>query len=149
MKKVIRFLVILLPWFLSSLLFRSNSFYNKINLPFFALPSFLYGIIWTILYILIAISIYKVIDKYDLKIKEYNKAIIINYIFNQLYTFIFFGIKNLFLAFIDTLFILISSINLYYETKKLDLKAAKLLIPYIIFSGFATILSLTIYFMNL
>lgn len=149
MKKVIRFLIILLPWFLSSLLFRSNSFYNKINLPFFALPSFLYGIIWSILYILIAISIYKVVNKYELKNNEYNKAIIINYIFNQLYTFIFFGIKNLFLAFIDTLFIFISSINLYSETKKLDPKSAKLLIPYIIFSGFATILSLTIYFMNL
>ena len=149
MKKITKFILILLPWFLSTILFRSNNFYNQINLPFFALPPFLYGIIWTILYILIAISIYMVIEKYDLNQKSYLKAIIINYIFNQLYTFLFFNVKNLFLAFIDTLLILISSINLYYETKKLDEKASKFLIPYMIFSGFATILSLTIYFMNL
>lgn len=149
MKKIIKFLLILTPWFLSTILFGSNSFYKEINLPFFALPPFLYGIIWTILYVLIAISIYKIIDKYGFEKKSYLKAIIINYIFNQLYTFFFFGIKNLFLAFVDTLLILISAINLYYETKKLDEKTSKLLIPYIVFTSFATILSITIYFMNL
>lgn len=149
MKKIIKFILILLPWFLSTILFGSNNFYKELNLPFFALPPFLYGIIWSILYILIAISIYKIIDKYELNQKSYLKAVIINYVFNQLYTFLFFNVKNLFLAFVDTLLILISAINLYSETKKLDEKASKLLIPYIAFSAFATILSLTIYFMNL
>ena len=38
---------------------------------------------------------------------------------------------------------------LYNETKKLNENASKFLISYILFSLFATILSLTIYFMNL
>ena len=150
MKKIILFVVCLLPWFLSSIFISDTSFYETLNLPFFALPSFAYGIVWSILYILIAISIYKIYSNNNFKdIKEYNIALLLNYIFNQLYTFLLFNLNNLFLSFVDSLIILISSINLYNETKKLDESASKFLIPYIIFNVFATILSITIYFMNL
>lgn len=151
MKNVLKFIIILLPWFISGLLFKDvNNFYDSLNLPFFALPNYLYGIIWTILYILIAISIYKIYQYYkSYEIKAYNKSLIINYLFNQLYTFILFRIQNLFLGFIDALLIFITSLTLYDETKKLDEKASKYLIPYVFFSLFAVILSLTIYFMNL
>ena len=101
-----------------------NKFYETLNLPFFALPGFLYGIVWTILYILIAISIYMIYSEYKFKdIKSYNIALISNFIFNQLYTFIFFNLENTFLAFIDTILILITAINLYDETNKLNTKA--------------------------
>jgi tryptophan-rich sensory protein len=82
-------------------------------------------------------------------IKDYNIALIVNYIVNQLYTFLFFSLNNLFLSFVDTVLIVITAINLYDETKKLDEKASKFLIPYILFSIFACILSATIYFMNI
>ncbi|MBP3766540.1 MAG: tryptophan-rich sensory protein [Bacilli bacterium] len=150
MKKILLFIVSLLPWFISSIFMGNNDFYESLNLPFFALPGFLYGIVWTILYILIAISIYMIYSEYKFKdIKSYNIALISNYIFNQLYTFIFFKLENTFLAFIDTVLIVITAINLYDETNKLNTKASKFLIPYIIFSIFACILSITIYFMNL
>ena len=150
MKKFFMFILILIPWFLSSLLFNDNSFYQTLNLPFFALPGWAYGIVWTILYFLIAISIYKIYsnNKYS-NIKSYNIALLLNYVFNQLYTFLFFNLHNLFLSFLDTTLILISAINLYDETKKIDENASKFLIPYILFSLFASILSLTIYLMNL
>lgn len=150
MKKILLFVACLLPWFLNVLFMGNNAFYDVINKPFFALPDFAYGIVWTILYILIAISIYIIYSKYKFKdIKSYNAALISNYIFNQLYTPIFFRLENLFLAFVDTILILITAINLYDETKKLNEKASKFLIPYILFSIFACILSITIYFMNL
>ena len=150
MKKIFKFIIILIPWFLSSLLFNDNSYYQTLNLPFFALPGKAYGIVWSILYILISISIYKIYEKYSFNnTKDYFKSLTINYIFNQIYTFFLFGLNNLFLSFIDSLLILITSINLYDETKELDDKASKYLIPYIIFNVFATILSITIYFMNI
>ena len=150
MKKIFLFIIVLIPWFLSSLFMNDNSFYETLNLPFFALPGGAYGIVWSILYILIAISIYKIYKSFDIKkIKEYNIALILNYIFNQLYTFLLFRLENLFLALIDSILILISSINLYYETKKIDENAAKFLIPYVLFNLFAFILSITVYFMNL
>lgn len=151
MKKVFIFIIILVPWFLSSLLFRDClSYFDTINIPFFALPKQLYGIVWGILYILISVSIYKIYQNNRLKdVKNYNLILLINYIFNQLYLFLFFCLKNPLLGLIDALLIFISSLYLYIETKELDKDSAKYLVAYIIFNIYASILSITIYFMNL
>lgn len=139
-KNVVRFLMYLLPWFISSIIFRvDTSFYDSINKPFFAPPGIVFPIVWTILYILIAIGLYNNKNKSI----EYYKSLIINYFSNQIYTFIFFVIKSPFIAFIDTLVVLISSLFLYNETK------SKWFIPYIIWNVFATILSLSVYLLNI
>lgn len=139
-KNVVRFLVYLLPWFLSTILFRvDTSFYDSIKKPFFAPPGIIFPIVWTILYILIAIGLYNNKNKN----LTYYKSLIINYFSNQIFTFLFFTIKSPFIAFIDTLVVLISSLFLYNETK------SKWFIPYIIWNIFATILSLSIYLLNI
>ncbi len=139
-KNVVRFLMYLLPWFISSIIFRvDTSFYDSINKPFFAPPGIIFPIVWTILYILIAIGLYNNKNKNI----EYYKSLIINYFSNQIYTFLFFVIKSPFIAFIDTLVVLISSLFLYNETK------SKWFIPYIIWNVFATILSLSVYLLNI
>lgn len=150
MKNVFYFIISLLPWFISGLLFSSYiGFFDILNLPWFALPKNLYGITWTILYILIAISISKIYKNNDKKyIKGYNQALTSNYIFNQLYLFFMFFLKNPFLGFVDSVAILITGLFLYYETKELDENASKYLLPYVIFNLYAAILSLSIYFMN-
>ena len=139
-KNVVRFLIYLLPWFISSIIFRvDTSFYDSINKPFFAPPGIVFPIVWTILYILIAIGLYNNKNKSI----EYYKSLIINYFSNQIYTFLFFVIKSPFIAFIDTLVVLISSLFLYNENK------SKWFIPYIIWNVFATILSLSVYLLNI
>lgn len=151
MKKILRFLLVLLPWFLSSIIFKSDTiFYKSLNKPSFAPPSIVFPIVWTILYILIALSIYRVYDKNSYKqIPEYNKALLINYFSNQAFSFLFFTLKSPFLAIIDTFIVLISSLFLYYESKEIDETSAKLLIPYIIWNIFALVLIIAIFFMNL
>lgn len=147
MKNIFYFIISLLPWFLSGLLFSSYAgYFDTLNLPWFALSKNLYSIVWIILYILIAISISKIYKNNSRKyIQGYNQALISNYIFNQL--FLFF-LKSPFLGFVDTVAILITGLFLYYETKELDEKASKFLLPYTIFNLYATTLSLAIYFMN-
>ena len=140
MKKILKFLGYFLPWILPSLLFRiDTSFYDTINKPFFAPPKILFPIVWTIIYILIAIALYNNKNKSVI----YYKSLIINYFSNQIYTFLFFSLKSPFIAFVDTVIVLISSLYLYNEIK------SKFLIPYIIWNTFATILSLSIYLLNL
>ena len=68
MRKIFLFIIALIPWFISGIFMNDNSFYQTLNLPFFALPGGAYGIIWTILYILIAISIYKIYTNFNFKI---------------------------------------------------------------------------------
>ena len=139
-KNVVRFLICLLPWFLSSIIFRTDtSFYDSINKPFFAPPGIVFPIVWTILYILIAIGLYTNKNKSI----DYYKSLIINYFSNQVFTFLFFIVKSPFIAFVDTLVVLISSLFLYNETKY------KWFIPYIIWNVFATILSLSVYLLNI
>ena len=144
-KKIIKFLICLLPWFLSTLICNNYNFFNEINTPSFTIPKYLFGIVWPILYILIAISIC-LITNYT---KEYKKDLLYNYLFNQLYTIVFFCFKNTFLGFIICLFTLLTSLFLYYETKSINKIASKFLIPYTLFLIYATILSTTIYFINL
>ena len=151
MKKILKFLIILIPWFLGGLIFRSDTvFYKSLNKPVFAPPSIVFPIVWTILYILIAISIYLIYRDNSYKdTLSYNKTLLINYFSNQIFSFLFFTLKSPFLALIDTVIVLISSLFLYYESKELNKTSAKLLIPYIIWNLFATILIISIFFMNL
>lgn len=151
MKNVFLYLILLIPWFLSGFLFRNCiPYFDTLNLPFFALPKPLYGIVWTILYILIAFSAYNVIKNNNLKdLKKYFIILVINYIFNQLYLFTFFCLESPFLGMINALAILITSLLLYIETKAADESANKYLKPYVIFNVYASILSIFIYFLNL
>ena len=145
-KKIGTYLLFLIPWFLSGLIFKSDTtYYNRLNLPIFAPKPIIFPIIWTILYILIAYSIYLVKNKTTSNYKIY---LIINYLSNQLFTFCFFILKNNFLAFTDTIIILISSLYLYLETNTIQEKASKYLIPYILWNVFALILIFSILIIN-
>ena len=68
---------------------------------------------------------------------------------SQVFSFLFFTIKSPFLALIDTVIVFITSLFLYYETKELNKKASKYLIPYILWNLFACILIISIFFLNL
>lgn len=151
MKRFWTFVISFVPWLLSGFIFSSNfSYYKEINKPFFALPSQWFSIVWFTLYFLIAISItILVCNNYIKYEKDYKSSLIFNYIFNQLYLVLFFYFKSPFLGFVDCVLIFITSLFLYYESKELNNLSSKFLIPYTIFSGYAVVLSLAIYFMNL
>lgn len=150
MKKIFKYIIILLPWLISGLIFKVDlEYYNYLNLPKFVLPNKLIGIIWIILYILISISIYKVNkNKNIFKSTDYFYVLITNYLANSLFIYGFFYLKSPFFGFILTTITLISSIFLLIESKKLNKSSTYYLIPYILFNTYAFILSLSIYIIN-
>ena len=93
-KKIFKFIIILAPWFLSSLIQNAN-FIDTIKTPDFTPPKMAFPIIWSTLYILIAISIYNTIDKRN---KKYTTLLIINYIANQLFNIFFFSLNSILLS---------------------------------------------------
>lgn len=151
MKKFFTFIIILIPWFLGSIIPVDYSYYREINLPSFAPPTIFYNISWTIIYILISISIICLFDSYSFKTipKTYKITLLINYLFNQSYTLVFFGLKSNFLGFISCVGTLISTLFLFNETYELKPKCCRYLIPYFLLSVVAVILSFTIYIMNI
>ena len=151
MKAFFKFIIILLPWFLSSLIPINKTYYNSLTLPFFTPPQIAYSIIWTIIYIGISISIYQIINTYKIKDipKSYKYTLLLNYLANESFQPIFFLLKSNFLGFVSCISTFITSLFLYKETKDLKEKSAKHLIIYILFSLFASVLSLSIYLLNI
>ena len=149
-KNILLFIFILFLWLLSGLIFKvNNDYYSLLKLPFFTLNGKIISIIWFIIYILITISIFKIIKKINIfKNKDYLYILITNYLSNQLFMYFFFYLMSPFLGFIITIIISLSTIFLYLETKKISKKSSYYLIPYIIYTTYALVLMSTIYFIN-
>lgn len=148
--KVFIFILCFLPWFASVLVPLDYSYFDQLKLPFFTPPSAFYGVAWTIVYFFIAISICSILSAHSFsKIpKSYWLTLVINYLFNQSFVLVFFGLKSNFWGFVSCLGTFVTSLFLYHETFQLQEKSTKALDPYVLLSLFATILSLTIYIMN-
>ncbi len=148
MKKILSFLIILIPWFLSSIVSPFNKeFYQTLNLPIYTPNQYVFIFTWIILYILISISIYFTIKDKNIN-RNYFLPLILTYIFNQLYSIVFFYYNNLFLSAVVTILGFISSVSLIYETYKINKKYAYYLIPFVLWNLFASILITNILFIN-
>jgi tryptophan-rich sensory protein len=150
-----------------------RSWYAGINKPFFNPPSWIFGPVWTTLFVLMGISFYIVWNKKfavnnELKFKhnkpinalskkflsgKWQKLNIIliftaQLILNVLWSIIFFGAHSLGLAFFELLMlwcaIAFTIIN-FYRVSKI---AALFLLPYILWVSFAGILNLFIWILN-
>lgn len=125
--------------------------YQTLIKPSWAPPSWLFGPVWSVLYLLIAISfgtvLYRVYKK-KLKIK-FAVPFVLNLIFNFAFTPLQFGLQNNLLAAIDILLVLITlvwSLKIIYQ----KIRWVSLInLPYLAWVSFATILQLTITYLNL
>lgn len=130
---------------------QNTAWFSTLNIPKIQPPSWAFIVIWTTIYIMVAISIVIVLGAP--KTSEKHKTIsiglfIINGILNALYCILFFGMRSIVLAFIELPLLIASVILLIMCTKKISKTAAYLLIPYLIWIFFATILTGMLLFKN-
>ena len=121
--------------------------YNTLQKPPLSPPGFLFGIVWTLLYILMGVS-YGLLDTRGLVDTNINRIYYAQLIVNIIWPILFFVLKvRLFSCFwIILLFILIiAMIVVFNEKHKL---AAYLQIPYLLWTLFATYLNIGIYLLN-
>ena len=127
---------------ISSLLTNMDT-YSMVNKPPLAPPGIVFPIVWTILYLLIGYSSYRVKDDKDsLKLFYTNLAI------NGIWSIIFFNLENYLGGFILVIIMIILQIFILIRFKKIDFLAYKLNIPYLIWLIFASYLSLGVYILN-
>ena len=141
---IICLIIVFLVAYLGSL-FTSNavnsSWYEQIK-PSITPPNYVFPIVWTILFFLIALSLYFVwIKSSKLEKQKISWVFAINFILNILWSYFYFSLKNLKLALFDLILLWISIAFMIYTTWKIDKKSAYLLIPYLIWVGFAGILN--------
>ena len=145
------FLVTFVPTFLSSLFISdSSSYYNSLVKPPLSPPAAVFGIVWPILYLLMAISLYLVISS-NAPSHEKRSAYILyafQIVLNALWSIIYFNLKEPFLAFLWLLLLLIVVLLMTASFYKINKIAGWLLIPYIAWLLFAGYLNLATVILN-
>jgi len=130
-----------------------SSWYPKLKKPPFNPPNWLFAPVWTILFVLIGISFYFVWNKNfgnNRKTKILCLTVYsIQLLFNFLWSILFFGLRNAFLAFIEIIilwFLIVTNIIVFYKVSKIS---AYLLFPYLIWVSFASVLNWFMMMLNL
>jgi len=130
---------------------QTYEWYSTLIKPSFAPPASIFGIVWPILYVFIAISFGRVFWLAAKKKIPFRAAVpfALNLVFNLVFTPIQFGLQNNFLAAADILLVLgtlIWAILAIYPHQKW---VAYIQIPYLLWVAFATVLQLSITYLNL
>jgi translocator protein len=120
--------------------------YSEIILPSYNPPSWVFGPVWTTLYVMMSVAIWKVWIKYfDTKVL---KIYFIHLFFNSTWSIIFFGFHEIGFALINLIIILLFIVflmKLYFIREKTSFY---LMVPYLLWSSYALVLNVSIFFLN-
>ncbi len=126
-----------------------NDWYLTIQKPSFNPPNYLFGPVWTFLYLLMGISLFMIIQSPKSTLRKNAIIIFIIQLFlNFLWSFLFFKYQLLGLAFIEIILIWISIFSMILIFRKINKTAAYLQLPYILWVSFATVLNGAIWYIN-
>ena len=124
------------------------TWYAGINKPDFTPPNRLFAPVWTTLFLLMGISLYwiweKGLKKNKLAVYVFSAQLILNIIWSLL----FFGLQNPYLAFIEIIILwiaILTTIILFYRISK---KAGIMLIPYLVWVSIAAFLNYSVWVLN-
>ncbi|MFB7139087.1 TspO/MBR family protein [Gottfriedia sp. NPDC056225] len=151
-KLIVLFFSLYCLFFVASILFPIDfNWYNSLHKPSYTPSGKTIGIIWAFLYSFISLSVCIVVSMVESfkKAKWFFILFIINYLFNQLFSFFQFEQKDILLATIDCGFVSVTAILLAITAYKHSKTSFILLIPYSLWSIFATYLNYNIYLLNI
>jgi translocator protein len=126
-----------------------NDWYITAAKPSFNPPNYIFGPVWSFLYLLMGVSFYLILK--TPKTTYRNQAIFIFLLqlaLNFLWSFIFFKFQLLGIAFFEILLLWSSILGMILIFKRINKTAANLQIPYLLWVSFATVLNGSIWFLN-
>lgn len=136
---------------LGSLITNNNmDWYNALSKPSFTPPGFVIGTVWTVLFILATITVLIVWNSFSRNtiFKWIIILFIANAVLNVLWSYIFFGQQMVLLSIIEMILLNVSVIALIILIWPMSKLAASLLIPYVAWVTFATVLAYQILTLN-
>ena len=157
MQKILRIATVVLTCvaigYLSGTVTRESitTWYPTLVKPAFNPPNWIFAPVWTILYIMMGVAggmIWNRIDTDEENVKKAFKFFIYQLALNALWSYLFFGLHNPLLALIEIILLWLLIFETYNQFKKIENLAAMLLIPYLAWVSFATVLNASIWWLN-
>lgn len=157
MQKILRIATVIMTClavgYISSIVTRENipTWYALINKPFFTPPNWVFAPVWTLLYIMIGFaagSVWNKIDTDEANVKKAFLFFLIQLALNALWSYLFFGLRNPMLASFEIILLWLMIYETYVQFKKVDKVSGYLLLPYLAWVSFATILTFSIWYLN-
>ena len=127
-----------------------DGWYKTIVKPSFNPPNYIFGPVWTVLYIMMGIAAGLVWSRgtHHIWVKTALYHFVFQLLFNALWSLVFFGLEKPFWALIVILILFVLILLTIKWFKVVNKKAAYLLIPYALWVLFATVLNFEIWRLN-
>ncbi|PBQ30998.1 TspO protein [Sphingobacteriaceae bacterium] len=126
-----------------------RSWYLTLEKPFFNPPDYLFAPVWTVLYLLMGISFYLVLQsKFSRYKRRAIQIFVLQLILNFLWSFLFFKFHLITAALIDIVLMWLSILLMIFTFYEVDKKAGLLQVPYLLWVTFATLLNASIWMLN-
>lgn len=128
---------------------QAGTFYQSLDLPSWAPPPWLFGPVWSLLYLIIAIAAWLVWRQHDFRIARLALGLfLLQLVANALWTWLFFSWRLGALAFIEILILWALIAALIVAFWRLNKTAALMLTPYLAWVSFATALTYSVWTLN-
>lgn len=126
------------------------TWYADLTKPSFNPPNWIFGPVWTILYIMMAISFYLVWQKgtKDKIVQTSLFAFILQLVLNVLWSIVFFGMHSPLWGFIVIILLWIAILTTIVCFFKVSKTAGYILIPYLLWVSFAAVLNYSVLILN-
>lgn len=123
--------------------------YFNLQKPSFNPPNYLFGPVWTLLYLLIGISLYMIWSSPQSKERKSALQIFVIQLFlNFCWSLLFFSFHLLFVSAVEILILWLSILQMLRIFRKVNLVAFYINIPYLLWVSFATLLNISIWYLN-
>lgn len=128
-----------------------NTWFSTLQKPSWNPPGYLFGPVWTILYALMGISLWLVwkSDAPEAQKMRAELTFAVQLFFNFMWSILFFKAHSPILAFVDIVLMIVTILITISRFAKISRLAAWLLIPYLAWVCFASVLNYNIWMMNL
>jgi benzodiazapine receptor len=127
-----------------------STWYVTLNKPVFNPPSFVFAPVWLTLYTLMGISLYLIWRKgyKKKKVKKLVQFFLLHLVFNTLWSIVFFGLQNLLGALVVIIILWMMIAYLIKSFYQINKTASYLLIPYLLWVSFASLLNFSLWWLN-
>ena len=155
MKNIIKLVGLIFVCFLPGIIggfFTANNLYPWYELlakPSFNPPSWVFSPVWTTLYTLMGISLFLILKADKSRNKTLGTVFFgVQLILNGLWSIVFFGLHQIILAFVVIILLMLFIILSIWKFYNISKPAAYILIPYLLWVSFATVLNFALYLLN-